>query len=162
MDVWNIFSIERRSAFLRFRLVDDDVLSGEKRSSMVDSEDFGEEDIAPKRVPPTKERLRVAVVVQETSKQNGKRGRKERENEWRILLFFSFQTTKEVKNSLLSLQKGIVNANIYMHVNLSILSVTRTDEGRVRSPPHSYKSKLREAREAYIVSSRRATSGADV
>ena len=49
MDVWNIFSIERRSAFLRFRLVDDDdfddVLSGEKRSSMVDSEDFGEEDI---------------------------------------------------------------------------------------------------------------------
>ena len=114
------------------------------------------------RVPPTKERLGVAVVVQETSKQNGKRGRKERENEWRILLFFSFQTTKEVKNSLLSLQKGIVNANIYMHVNLSILSVTRTDEGRVRSPPHSYKSKLREAREAYIVSSRRATSGADV
>ena len=53
MDVWNIFSIERRSAFLRFRLVDDDdfddVLSGEKRSSMVDSEDFGEEDIAQKR-----------------------------------------------------------------------------------------------------------------
>jgi len=52
MDVWNIFSIERRSAFLRFRLVDDDfddVLSGEKRSSMVDSEDFGEEDIALKK-----------------------------------------------------------------------------------------------------------------
>ena len=61
MDVWNIFSIERRSAFLRFRLVDDDfddVLSGEKRSSMVDSEDFGEEDIAQK-----KEQKNVVVVV---------------------------------------------------------------------------------------------------
>ena len=113
MDVWNIFSIERRSAFLRFRLVDDfdDVLSGEKRSSMVDSEDFGEEDIAPKKVPPTKERrLGVAVVVvQDTSQHNkGKRGRKEGENDWRILLFFSFQTTKkDVVVSLLSLQKVI-------------------------------------------------------
>ena len=82
MDVWNIFSIERRSAFLRFRLVDDDVLSGEKRSSMVDSEDFGEEDIAPKRVPPSASDKRTSPRGrQETSSQHnkGRRGRKERE-----------------------------------------------------------------------------------
>ena len=62
MDVWNIFSIERRSAFLRFRLVDDDdfddVLSGEKRSSMVDSEDFGEEDIKALKKKSKRERRR--------------------------------------------------------------------------------------------------------
>ena len=81
MDVWNIFSIERRSAFLRFRLVDDfdDVLSGEKRSSMVDSEDFGEEDIAQK-----KEQKNVVVVVVKAKKQHvvsthNQKGKKERE-----------------------------------------------------------------------------------
>jgi len=85
MDVWNIFSIERRSAFLRFWLVDDDfddVLSGEKRSSMVDSEDFGEEDIATKRVPPSASDKRTSPRGrQETSSQHnkGRRGRKERE-----------------------------------------------------------------------------------
>ena len=106
MDVWNIFSIERRSAFLRFRLVDDDdfddVLSGEKRSSMVDSEDFGEEDIAPKRVPPSASDKRTSPRGrQETSSQHnkGRRGRKERENnDWRFFcFFFSSQMTKDEK-----------------------------------------------------------------
>ena len=83
MDVWNIFSIERRSAFLRFRLVDDfdDVLSGEKRSSMVDSEDFGEEDIAQKK---EQKNVVVVVVVVKAKKQHvvsthNQKGKKERE-----------------------------------------------------------------------------------
>ena len=115
MDVWNIFSIERRSAFLRFRLVDDDVLSGEKRSSMVDSEDFGEEDIAPKRVPPSASDKRTSPRGrQETSSQHnkGRRGRKERENDWRFFcFFFSSQIANDKRRekviSLLSLQKVI-------------------------------------------------------
>ena len=103
MDVWNIFSIERRSAFLRFRLVDDDfddVLSGEKRSSMVDSEDFGEEDIAQKKeqknvvvvVVVVKAFKKQHVVVSTKHNQKGKRKRfgrqKERENIYDFLAFF--------------------------------------------------------------------------
>ncbi len=106
MDVWNIFSIERRSAFLRFRLVDDDdfddVLSGEKRSSMVDSEDFGEEDIAQKRR--AKENVVVVVVVSTKHNQKGKRKRfgrqKERENMydfWRFFCFFFVSFFKRQK-----------------------------------------------------------------
>ena len=104
MDVWNIFSIERRSAFLRFRLVDDDfddVLSGEKRSSMVDSEDFGEEDIAQKK---EQKNVVVVVVVVKAKKQHvvsthNQKGKKEiwetkRERkylyDWRFFCFFLF------------------------------------------------------------------------
>ena len=122
MDVWNIFSIERRSAFLRFRLVDDDfddVLSGEKRSSMVDSEDFGEEDIAQKRR--AKENVAVVVVVVKAFKkqhvvvstkhnQKGKRKRfgrqKERENMydfWRFFgAFFLFHFSNDKSSSLVT------------------------------------------------------------
>ena len=107
MDVWNIFSIERRSAFLRFRLVDDDdfddVLSGEKRSSMVDSEDFGEEDIAPKkkclRVPPTKERL--LGVAKKRRLNTTKEGEGEKREKIMTGVFFCFffssQMTKDEK-----------------------------------------------------------------
>ena len=124
MDVWNIFSIERRSAFLRFRLVDDDdfddVLSGEKCSSMVDSEDFGEEDIAlkkkSKRTSSSKP-LRNNTSSQRTTKKERKRfvGRqKERENIYKMTGVFSafffvsffFQTFFDNKSLLLlSLQK---------------------------------------------------------
>ena len=103
MDVWNIFSIERRSAFLRFRLVDDDfddVLSGEKRSSMVDSEDFGEEDIAQKKeqknvvVVVVKAFKKQHVVVSTKHNQKGKRKRfgrqKERENIYMTGVFSAF------------------------------------------------------------------------
>ena len=107
MDVWNIFSIERRSAFLRFRLVDDDdfddVLSGEKRSSMVDSEDFGEEDIKALKKKEQKNVVVVVVVVKAFKKQHvvvstkhnqkGKRKRfgrqKERENIYKMTGVFS-------------------------------------------------------------------------
>ena len=123
MDVWNIFSIERRSAFLRFRLVDDDdfddVLSGEKRSSMVDSEDFGEEDIAQKK---EQKNVVVVVVVVKAKKQHvvsthNQKGKKEiwetkRERkylyDWRFLCFFFcfiFQTFFDKSLLLLSLQK---------------------------------------------------------
>ena len=114
MDVWNIFSIERRSAFLRFRLVDDDfddVLSGEKWSSMVDSEDFGEEDIAQKRrakenvvVVVVKAFKKQHVVVSTKHNQKGKRKRfgrqKERENiiyDWRFSCFFFVSFFKRQK-----------------------------------------------------------------
>ena len=114
MDVWNIFSIERRSAFLRFRLVDDDfddVLSGEKRSSMVDSEDFGEEDIALKKeeqknvvVVVVKAFKKQHVVVSTKHNQKGKRKRfgrqKERENMydfWRFFCFFFVSFFKRQK-----------------------------------------------------------------
>ena len=103
MDVWNIFSIERRSAFLRFRLVDDDfddVLSGEKRSSMVDSEDFGEEDIALKKKSKrtssssssSSKPLRNNTSSQRTTKKERKRfGRqKERENLYMTGVFSAF------------------------------------------------------------------------
>ena len=121
MDVWNIFSIERRSAFLRFRLVDDfdDVLSGEKRSSMVDSEDFGEEDIAQKK---EQKNVVVVVVVVKAKKQHvvsthNQKGKKEiwetkRERkylyDWRFFCFFFcfiFQTFFDKSLLLLSLQK---------------------------------------------------------
>ena len=58
---------------------------------MVDSEDFGEEDTAPKRVPPSASDKRTSPRGrQETSSQHnkGKRGRKERENDWRFFCFF--------------------------------------------------------------------------
>ena len=114
MDVWNIFSIERRSAFLRCRLIDDDdfddVLSGEKRSSMVDSEDFGEEDIAQKRrakenvVVVVKAFKKQRVVVSTKHNQKGKRKRfgrqKERENMydfWRFFCFFFVSFFKRQK-----------------------------------------------------------------
>ena len=136
MDVWNIFSIERRSAFLRFRLVDDDdfddVLSGEKRSSMVDSEDFGEEDIALKKEEQKNVVVVVVVVVVKAFKKQhvvvstkhnrkGKRKRcgrhKERENIydfWRFFgAFFLFHFSNDKSSSLVTKSFfRIVNANI--------------------------------------------------